>query len=87
MKLIIDIDEDYYEILKYEVEHGNDYKPFKIIANGTPLDDMTNGDIINTLFYGSDVAFHFTEDCGRSLRVNKFSKSWWYEKYNVERST
>ena len=37
MKLMIDISENYYEILKYDVEHGNDYKPIVLIANGTPL--------------------------------------------------
>ena len=37
MKLVIDISENYYEILKYDVEHGNDYKPIILIANGTPL--------------------------------------------------
>ena len=36
MKLIIDIEKDYYEILKHGVEHGDDYRPIKIIANGTP---------------------------------------------------
>ena len=37
MKLIIDIDEDYFEILKYENRNGNDFKPIKLIANGIPL--------------------------------------------------
>lgn len=37
MKLVIDISEHYYEILKYDVEHGNDYKPIVLIANGTPI--------------------------------------------------
>lgn len=36
MKLIIDIEKDYYEMLKYNVEHGQEYKPFEIIANGIP---------------------------------------------------
>jgi hypothetical protein len=41
MKLIIDIPEDYYEIIKYHVDnHQLDYRPFEIIANGTPLDDV-----------------------------------------------
>lgn len=42
MKLIIDIPEDYYEIIKHHVDnHQLDYRPFEIIANGTPLDDVT----------------------------------------------
>ena len=34
INLIVNIDKDYYEIIKYNVEHGQDYKLFKIIANG-----------------------------------------------------
>ena len=37
VELVIKIPEDYYEILKYDVEHGNDYKPIVLIANGIPL--------------------------------------------------
>lgn len=37
MQIVIDIDKDYYEILKHEVEHGHDFKPYNLIANGTPL--------------------------------------------------
>ena len=37
MKVVIDIDEDYYEIIKHDVKSGNDYLIFKLIANGTPL--------------------------------------------------
>ena len=39
MKLIIDINKDYYEIIKHEVEHGHDFKPYTLIANGTPLSE------------------------------------------------
>ena len=28
MKLIIDVEKDYYEMLKYNVEHGQKYKPY-----------------------------------------------------------
>lgn len=37
MKVIVDISEDYYEIIKHEVKAGNDFLPFKLIANGKPL--------------------------------------------------
>lgn len=39
MKLIIDIDKDYYENLKYNVDHGQKYKPWEIIANGKPYEE------------------------------------------------
>ena len=37
MQIVIEISEYYYEILKHDVEHGNDYVPIKLIANGIPL--------------------------------------------------
>lgn len=38
MKIVIDIDEDYYEIIKHNVKvFHNDFKPYVLIANGTPL--------------------------------------------------
>lgn len=36
-KYVIEIDSDYYEMLKHDVELGNNYLPCKIIANATPL--------------------------------------------------
>ena len=46
MKLIIDIDKDYYELIKADVKSGNDYKPCVLIANGKPCDKtLTNHDI------------------------------------------
>ncbi len=47
MKLVIDIDEDYYEIIKHDVKaNHNDFKPYTIIANGTPL-PKGHGDLID----------------------------------------
>jgi len=41
VKLIIEVPKNYYESIKHDVEHNlTDYIPFKIIANGTPLDDV-----------------------------------------------
>lgn len=43
MKLIIDIDDDYYEIVKHEVEvYRSDFHPFILIAKGTPLTEWLN---------------------------------------------
>lgn len=40
IKLVIEMPKDYYEIIKHEVEHHlTDYRPFEIIAKGTPLDE------------------------------------------------
>lgn len=38
MKLVIDIDENYYEVIKHDVKvNHSEFRPYKIIANGTPL--------------------------------------------------
>ena len=37
MQIVIDIDEDYYKIIKHNVDQGMFYKPCVLIANGTPL--------------------------------------------------
>ena len=46
MKLIIDVEKDYYEMIKYNVEHGQEYKPFEIIANGIPYEERPQGEWI-----------------------------------------
>ena len=45
MKRVIEIDKDYYELLKYGVYCGDDYLPIKIIANSTALEP--SGDLIS----------------------------------------
>ena len=38
MKLIIDIDEGYYEMVKHDVEvFHNDFLPYRLIAHGKPF--------------------------------------------------
>ena len=37
MEIVIKIDEDYYEIIKHDVDRGMDYLPCVLIAKGTPL--------------------------------------------------
>lgn len=44
MKLLIDVEEDYYEMIKYNVEHGQEYKPFEIIASGIPYEEGPQGE-------------------------------------------
>ena len=41
MQIVIDIDKDYYELIKHEVDiMDNDITSYKLIAKGTPLDEM-----------------------------------------------
>ena len=44
MKLLIEVEKDYYEMIKYNVEHGQEYKPFEIIANGLPYEERPKGE-------------------------------------------
>ena len=40
MKRVIEINEDYYEIIKHDVKvNGSDYKPFVLIANSEPYEE------------------------------------------------
>lgn len=67
MKLIIDVKKDYYEMLKYFVEHGDKYKPIEIIANGIPYEERPKGEwLIHR------IAFHLScPFCGCNLRALK----------------
>lgn len=48
MKLIVDVEKDYYEIIKYNVEHGEQHRLFKAIANGIPYEERPQGEWIET---------------------------------------
>ena len=41
IKIIAEVDREYYQIIKRDVEnHLTDFYPFEIIGNGIPLDDV-----------------------------------------------
>lgn len=66
MKLIIDIDNDYFEIIKYRVENGDDYKPYTLIANGIPYEKRTQNKLANEVWklyekHHSHLATHVLE--------------------------
>lgn len=86
MKLIIDIDEDYYEILKYNVEQGQKYKPWEIIANGTPYEERPQGEWVDYSNEGyvecpfcheatncedNIKELHFCWNCGADMRTKE----------------
>ena len=70
MKLIIDIEESYYEIIKHDVAHSH-YKPFKIIANGMPYEERPQGEWI-------PVSERLPED-----RKCVLVTAYWHETYQV----
>jgi hypothetical protein len=64
MKIAIDIDEDYYEIIKHEVKvNHNDFKPYDIIANGTPL-PKGHGRLIDADAYLKKICTYKETGCG-----------------------
>ena len=70
MKIVIDIDEHYYELLKHDVEQGNDYKPIVLIANGTPL-PKGHGRLIDAdalIQYIDEMPSELTTDGRRMIR-------------------
>ena len=70
IKLLVEIDEDYYELIKADVKSGNDYKPCVLIANGTPI---TEGDLISrsALIKEAEELRQITSD--ESLRFENFT--------------
>lgn len=64
IKLIIDVDKDYYELIKYNVEHGQNYKYFEIIANGIPYEARPQGEYSRGFIDALDKAFSkFDANC------------------------
>ena len=67
VKVIIEIPKDYYEIIKHNVEnHLTDYRPFEIIGNGIPLDDVKAEIVDKAIKDASGEGFIFL---GRLLRI------------------
>lgn len=75
MKLIIDIDEDYYKaILENGYIYDEDNEDIaKIIKDGTPLKNATNGEIFNKMF---DSTFMFV-----NIYANDKMRVWWNTPY------
>ena len=78
MQILINIDEEDYNIVKKQVADGIT-NPLKIcIANGTPiLDNATNGDMIRTLFKPNRITR--TDNVVRE--EYEFDKDWWNAPY------
>ena len=56
MKLLIDIEEDYFEILKDNIDKGFDYKPYSIIAKGQPYKELNTGNWIDDTSLGYHIS-------------------------------
>ena len=68
MELIIDIDKGYYELIKADVERGNDYKPYVLIANGKPCDET---------FTKDDMSGAYNEGYACGIRESERPKGEW----------
>ena len=68
MKLIIEIDEYYFEIIKHDFETGAYYKPFEIIANGKPYEERPQGEWI-VLVDADNIQTCKCSICGRMVDI------------------
>ena len=68
MKLIIEIDKDYYEIIKFRVENGDDYKPYTVIAKGEPYEERPKGEWI-VLVDADNIQTCKCSICGRMVDI------------------
>lgn len=84
MKVLIEIDEEYLDIVRGAKAHGADFKPYNIIANGTPLNG-TNGEVLKAVF--PNVESRLDEKTGIMLvkwtdnTTKCFKASWWNADY------
>lgn len=85
MKILIDIPEKYYDVIK-QISDKSCTADMLIIKYGTPIpDNATNGQVIQTLFKPNRV-----ERTGDDVIVENydFSKEWWkapYQKGGAEK--
>lgn len=79
MKMIIDIDKDEYEFLKTCPYPNNIFNVTSAITNGTPIpDDVTNGQVIQTLFKPNRVE---RTDDDVIVENYDFNEDWWISPY------
>jgi len=81
MKLIIDIPDHLYSVIKNkECTHNNVLT--EAVYNGTPIpDNATNGDVIMTMFPTADISLN--DSCVDYGVVNRygFDQTWWNAPY------
>ena len=77
IKIIAEVDREYYQIIKRDVEnHLTDFYPFEIIGNGIPLDDV-KAEIITERhnladakdwgrYYGLGIALEILDNIGKA---------------------
>ena len=82
MKLIIDIpDKTYHKIIDGTYDYGD---MNIIIRNGTPLDDMTNGEVLQALFpyvKTEDTSFNMLIGTNLDKSYAPLSREWWDSPY------
>lgn len=82
MQIVIDIDEEDFNIMKHNVAIDNPLCPLgekemvTAVANGTPIpDNVTNGDMLTALFGEKAVI---------TLDTHNYLKNWWRAPYKKE---
>ena len=69
MKLLIDVEKDYFEMIKYNVACGEKYKPFEIIADGIPYEDKPQGEWIIKPKENSQSAILICNKCNHFIPI------------------
>ena len=86
MKLIIDIPEEEYELVRHENKSfRTELELMNAVANGTPLPkDATNGDVIEAMFPDTEeIEDRLNEIVVKVLgSYRSINRSWWNAPYN-----
>lgn len=77
MKLLIDIPEIEYNTRKIMGYFSDNSKILEAVANGTPIDNATNGDVIKAMFMPNRITR--TDDVVRE--EYEFDEVWWNAPY------
>lgn len=81
MRILIDIPDNWEEELNQSKITFADVVDIDTIRNGTPIDNMTNGDVIKAMFPNVNVYEH---NGGATYSVNNeynFNATWWNTPY------
>lgn len=73
VELVIKISEKYYDIIKEQVKNGDNYCPFVVIANGTPIDKYEPCIAMSKAFANSVTYVKILQDENEELK-NKINK-------------
>lgn len=89
-KVLIDVRDDIYDTCVNEYHNGTPFVAETVIARGKVLSDMTNGDVIRTLFPNAKWWVNednevFTDMPWKPEKCIYFDLDWWHAPYKTEK--